>query len=137
MKTGTPPGRMHSGSGNHKELRAVNHPNASANQNIAINITRERENDQWTSCFLTSCSNSRQRSELHTDISNAARSAMSTDISCSQMRSVTDIHWKAGITLFRNIIHSTSQHNTTWWSDGKFVKKEAGPGAQCGTLYST
>ena len=31
----------------------------------------------------------------------------------------------------------TSQRSTTWWSDGKFVRKEAGLKAQCGTLYST
>lgn len=31
-------------------------------------------------------------------------------------------------------VYSLSQHSTTWWPDGKLVRKEAGLRALCGTL---
>ena len=37
----------------------------------------------------------------------------------------------------RVIVCCTSEHSTTWWSDGKPVRKGAGLTAQSGTLYST
>ena len=35
------------------------------------------------------------------------------------------------------IVRCTSEHSTTWWSDKKLVREEAGLTAQSGTLYST
>ena len=42
---------------------------------------------------------------------------------------------EAGLTAQCGTLYSTSQHSTTWWSDGKLVRKEEGLRAQCGTLH--
>ena len=44
------------------------------------------------------------------------------------------IFLNAGIET-RIIVHATSQHSTTWWSDGKLLKKKTRLWAQLGTRY--
>ena len=44
---------------------------------------------------------------------------------------------EAGLRAQRGSVCSTSQHSTTWLSDEKLVKKEAGLRVQCGFVCST
>ena len=71
-------------------------------------------------------------------VSNGAYSLIIRNISCNQVRQ-SAIIWMLNQTQI--VVHSSSQHSSTWWSVEMFVRKEAGLRAQhrilCNwTLYS-
>lgn len=63
-------------------------------------------------------------------ISIGACSLMTKDITCNQSRQITFI-WMLDCDWHHHAFH-LSKH--TWWSDWQLMRKEAGLGAQCGTL---
>lgn len=117
-------------------LQAANHPSTSANQNVTISMLKT-SSLEWLPQFprkLKYCRNKAKDWWIQKTFktSTDARSVMKNRY-WLQLNWSNYSHWR--LNQIQMAAHSTSQHNSPWWSDQKLAKKDAGVGGQHGTLY--